>query len=420
MLDLKAPQWRLARQDYMCIVALWLLAIVALLCITTVFHPEIVTMSVGGRWFQSDGWRAYDDMVAFSANHYRNSVRPLFSLISIPATAAIMVVAGVKPIEAIWVFNGLCLAAWVSGIYVACRFIGLRTIESVLTGLMALASAAALFWFIVPETYGLSSLCLVLGIVLAAVHVRKSVGNGWWIAVGGLLAGTVITNWMVIVVLSAVLKPRRDALIISAASLLLMFGAWGVQKLVFPAPASFPLKVVARERAFALHPDQGGVACKLAAELVSPMLVPVAHFIGEPERTGRHVSVQCADIVKGGFSYLFAVCAWLTLLAYGAWALCRSAPSRKFGLAVLAMLGFQVLLHQIYGEETFLYALHFSPLLVVLAAGVFMAEKKRLAVGVLAALIVFAAFNNVQQLVVALSGPHTGDTDPRLVDRQLP
>lgn len=420
MLDLKAPQWRPARQDYMCLAALWLLSIVALLCITTVFQREIVTISVGGRWFQSDGWRAYDDMVAFSANHYRNSVRPLFSLITIPATAAIMGLAGVKPIEAIWVFNGLCLAAWASGIYVACRVIGLHVIESVLAGLLALASAAALFWFIVPETYGLSSLCLVFAIVLAAVHVRRPVGNGWWIAVGGLLAGTVITNWMVIVVLSAVLKPRRDALMISAASLVLMFGAWGVQKLVFPAPAAFPIKMVARERAFVLHSDQGGIACKLAAELVSPMLAPVAHFIGGPERTGRHISVQCADVEKGGFSYLIAAWAWLALVAYGAWALCRSAQSRRFGLAVLATLGFQVLLHLIYGEETFLYALHFSPLLVVLAAGIFVAEKKRLAAAVVAALIVFAAFNNVQQLVVALSGPHTGNTDPRLVDRQLP
>ena len=205
-------------------------------------------------------------------------------------------------------FNGLCLAAWVTAFMwpVGSSLAYYR----VSFGLMALASAAALFWFIVPETYGLSSLCLVLGIVLAAVHVRKSVGNGWWIAVGGLLAGTVITNWMVIVVLSAVLKPRRDALIISAASLLLMFGAWGVQKLVFPAPASFPLKVVARERAFALHPDQGGVACKLAAELVSPMLVPVAHFIGARAHGAPCLGAMCGHR-EGGFSYhLLSVPGW--------------------------------------------------------------------------------------------------------------
>jgi len=420
MSDPEALQWRPTRQDYICIAALWLLAIGTLLCITTVFHSEIVTMSVGGRWFQSDGWRAYDDMVSFGATHYRNSVRPLFSLIAIPATSAIIGVAGVRPIEAISIFNCLCMATWCSGIYLACRLMGLRALEAALAGCLAMASAAALFWFIVPETYALSSLCVVLAIVLAAAHVRRPIGNVWWVAVGGLLAGTVITNWMVIVVISFVLKSRKDALIISVASLLLMFGAWGVQKVVFPAPAAFPLKMVARERAFVLHSDQGGVSCKLAAEFISPILAPSAHFIGEPERTGRHVSVQCADIAKAGFPYVIAVCVWLFLLAWGAWALCRSASLHRFGLAMLVALGFQVALHLIYGEETFLYALHFAPWLVILAAGVFLAEKKRWVIAVLATLTVFAAFNNAQQLAAALNGPHPSNLDPRLVDRQLP
>jgi hypothetical protein len=63
----------------------------------------------------------------------------------------------------------------------------------------------------------------------------------------------------------------------------------------------------------------------------------------------------------------------------------------------------QVLLHMIYGEETFLYALHFAPLLVLAAALAAAATAWRRTILVLAVALAFAAgVNNASQVATAL------------------
>lgn len=70
-------------------ISLGLLSILLIIAIVTWQGQELSVRSIGGRWFQSDGWRVFDDMVDFSSNHYRNTLRPLFSLISMPLTLLI-------------------------------------------------------------------------------------------------------------------------------------------------------------------------------------------------------------------------------------------------------------------------------------------------------------------------------------------
>lgn len=404
--------------DLIVILLLFSAAAVMLILVTAHFSEAIVERSLGGRWFQSDGWRVYDDMVTFDAEHYRNHLRPLFSLLTLPVTTLAMWLTGISPIQAIWGFNAFCFGVWTVGIYAVVRLTGLSLLASTLMALMAMSSSAAMFWFIVPETYGLSSLCIVLSLVVAAIHVRRDVGNGVLVLVGVLLAGTLVTNLLVSVALNFAFKARRDAIRISVLVVIGFFVAWALQKVIFPAGAQFPLKKLSQEQAYVLPSEQGGLNCSLWGELVSPMLAPeVALFAGKKERTGERLTVQCGETVEQ-FGYVAAGLIWIGLVIYGAASLRRAWRLSRFFWFVAASLGGQILLHLLYGEETFLYALHFVPLLLVLASGALLANQRSGSkLAAVAALTVFAAVSNASHLTSALNSPSSGNDDERMTTR---
>src|SRR5207237_7945406 len=61
-----------------------------------------------------------------------------------------------------------------------------------------------------------------------------------------------------------------------------------------------------------------------------------------------------------------------------------------FGLDLVS----QLILHVVYGSETFLYSLHFAPLLVVLAALSTLTQARPLALVLASILIVSTGYNN--------------------------
>ena len=76
----------------------------------------------------------------------------------------------------------------------------------------------------------------------------------------------------------------------------------------------------------------------------------------------------------------------------------------------------QFLLHLVYGgEETFLYALHWVPVLIVLIAFAATTKLRRIVVGLAGLLVVLSGVNNQRQfdsMVQWLSTPHACWTAP--------
>jgi hypothetical protein len=92
-----------------------------------------------------------------------------------------------------------------------------------------------------------------------------------------------------------------------------------------------------------------------------------------------------------------AVACWLTILVAGLWGLVTLRGLDRFRWALgLTLLG-QVGLHLVYGDETFLYSLHFLPLLLALAACATQLPARQPLRLVLLLLIVLVALNNTQQ-----------------------
>jgi hypothetical protein len=109
------------------------------------------------------------------------------------------------------------------------------------------------------------------------------------------------------------------------------------------------------------------------------------------------MSVQTAP-VGGPPLRQAAIGLWLLLLILGLYSLIRINTHRPLKLFLAAVIGGQLTLHLLYGNETFLYSLHFLPLLVLAASASALTSKRRLAVGVAAVLTVLALLNNVHEL----------------------
>lgn len=115
------------------------------------------------------------------------------------------------------------------------------------------------------------------------------------------------------------------------------------------------------------------------------------------------MSVQHSPIGSSGGWGVAATILWGALIVATLFGLFTSRGDRPLRIVLGATLAGQVLLHLIYGEETFLYALHLAPLLILSAAlAVASTTWRRLILALAVALAIAAAVNNASQLGTAL------------------
>jgi hypothetical protein len=109
------------------------------------------------------------------------------------------------------------------------------------------------------------------------------------------------------------------------------------------------------------------------------------------------MTTQASIPGSGSLWGTIAVVLWTALLGLGLWGLFSVKQHPKLRLVLgLTLLG-QLLLHTLYGSETFLYALHLAPLLVMLAAFSLLTRARPLALVLAAMLVLTAGVNNSLQ-----------------------
>ena len=110
------------------------------------------------------------------------------------------------------------------------------------------------------------------------------------------------------------------------------------------------------------------------------------------------------------------VLAWGLLLGLGLWALLFLKQQFRFRIALgLTLLG-QLVLHMLFGWETFLFSIHFVPLLVVIAALSTLTRARVVALSLAGAVTVFAGINNFIQFGRATEFVRSRVTESYLVD----
>jgi len=153
---------------------------------------------------------------------------------------------------------------------------------------------------------------------------------------------------------------------------------------------------------FLVSPRSGGSAAITRSFVWHSMVMPAVDVVDTKKQPLRMVT-QPSPPGSGTPWGRAAVWLWSALLGLGVWAAWarrkRNAPLRR--VLGLVLLG-QLILHLLYGEETFLYSLHWLPLLVILAAFSALTRLRPVALTLATALLVCAGVNNFWQFEVAV------------------
>ncbi|WP_165073170.1 hypothetical protein [Paludisphaera rhizosphaerae] len=385
------------------------------LLILAVFGDSLARLGITGQLLEADGFRVLGDSLDPEGVHWRLTVHPLYCLLVMPVARA-FVALGASRLQAIWICNAATAAASVSLLYTIQRLLGSPRRAAVLVCLLALSSSSLLFWTTVPETYLLGALSLLACFATAAAAARGSAGDLWFLLSGIFSLGITITNWSAGIALAAFHRPLNRAAAIVAATAAITIAGWFVEKALFTRMPSFFLKpTILRGEADYLVAPRGA----LAGELVHPVVAPLGVTV-EKEPGFRVLSFQGASILAAGRPAVAAAVAWLLVLAAGLAALVRGPAPARFRLMLGMVLAAQVVLHLIYGDETFLYAFHFWALLMLTAGLAVQADRAGFVQGAVAATILFGSWNNVLRLSEAAKLPLDQPTQwLKVIDRPL-
>jgi hypothetical protein len=393
-----------ATADLLLGAVLALAAIVITLLMYRQVSPYILHYSTWDFWFESDPARTvYEATDRHSTYHSATSHHPLFSLIIFPP---VFVLATLLKLGAVTAF-GIVLAATsalsVSVTYATLRILGLERADAfIFTSLMAV-SAAAVFWFPVPETWGLGALSILIVIGVCALSERNNGLPMWAYFLASVAALSVTTtNWLVALAMLFVFLDQRAAIEQAVKSFLLVMAMWALQYSFFPQSVPF-LKITGpAEVDYVFNAESHGVLAKLYGFFFHSIVIPdiVTAY-------GFRLSVQGSLPGAGSLLAVAATVAWAALLALGCWGAIRLLTGRttlqfsKTVTVLLLAIAGQLVVTIVFGLESFLYSLHFAPLLIMLAGLSALTPARRIAVPLAAALAIMAAFNNFQKFATA-------------------
>jgi hypothetical protein len=287
----------------------------------------------------------------------------------------------------------------VAAFYALCRLIGARWWEAMCFCALAIGSAAFQFWFSVPETYALSSLSLLLTFLVASIAVHRPVSDRLLIASSAISLGITVTNWIAGLVLAAVNRPWRRALRVSVIGFAIVAVISVAQRLIYRLALMF-FRGSREEMNYMNLPEAGTWLDKLTGMFWSPMVVPQPQ-VGDaipPELNGLRVQLSP---LSTDWPNILALALWTLLLAAGVRGMLRLPRWRPFALVVGVTLASQVMMHFVYGEETFLYAAHFLPMLLAIALFARHSELGRAAPVIALATGGTAALANAQTFSIA-------------------
>lgn len=148
----KAGQITWLWQDFLGVGILAIIAGLASYGFAQSIDPYLLENPSWAVWFESDLPRSFANMIARSSNHYRTSVDPLFSLIAFPP-AYILYQLGGDAVTAVRIVIAIVASVWISTVFLLLRLLGCRQLDAILFSLLGSISAAAIFWFAVPETF---------------------------------------------------------------------------------------------------------------------------------------------------------------------------------------------------------------------------------------------------------------------------
>jgi hypothetical protein len=353
-------------------------------------------------FFDADLAPAFAALTNLNPDFSDKSVHPLLPsfgyILGLPAH-----LIGIDRITAARTIISAIAAYTIGTFFISLRLLGYSRLDASLFSLLAANTAAAQFWFAVPEHYGMGAATLVSALCLVAVAAHHKVTLFWYLVVNLLTLGVTTTNWMAGIAATIATQSRQKAIRIFVMTLITLAGLASIQKIFFPTAAlkaivgtgsqmafvSFPpTDLLARYRAFFFH------------SVVMPKIGTIENW--NPSDWPYLMTVQHSLVGSGSVYGIAATAAWLALLGLGTWAFFSidRYPQLRFTLG-LTLLG-QFVLHTFHGRETFLYSLHYALLLVMVASLVTLTRMRKVGIVLVVIAIVTAGINNSLQFHSAM------------------
>jgi len=359
--------------------------------------PAILDFITYNYWFEGDSAIYYRMMSERSTIlHGPTRNHPLFSLITFPVTYATRRFLNVSSETAVGFYLATVATLWIGALFVLLRALRLKRLDAIVFCIVGAMSASAIFWFTVPETYPLAALGSVLVLSTVAFTERIGLLPVWWYTLisAGSLSVTKI-NWMAGLLMLFSIFRWKKALQIAIISFCLVVGASGIQKLIFPS-AQFFMRTENYELNYIFHPLALGLLPTSNVLLFHSMVMPEIH-----EAYGTQLSVQGAQPGLGSLIEFVPTVIWVCLLILASWWFFSEGKTSKACVVLALTIIGNFLFYLVFSQETFLYTLQLTPLLVAFSA---LGVRTRLRPVVVFLAIVFAVFagvNNIEKFLTA-------------------
>lgn len=389
---LSGLQWR-HRAD---VALIALLAIGAAYCawVLTGLHDHITILRdarADDVWFEGDVDRVFGNMTDRFSNHFRSQVHPVFSLFALVGTRLFGSLFGVSKLTAVRLVIASAAALWMALFFILLRLLRCRQLDATLFCLVAATSASAIFWTAVPETYVLASATIVAVLATTALAERQRIPPWLDVAMAAAALSVLITNWMVALISLGIRHKLKDALQLAANALVVIVLLWAIQKFMAPSAHFF---IGDREKLTSVEP-----LTVPSVFFLDTLVMPHVQMIANDHPwLWPKFSVQHAFAWKLTAFGLIALVAWATMLGAGAWAMFKVQHLKKFRLFLIVALVGQLTLHLLFGNETFLYALDWMPLLVTVAALATLTRLRWVTIAAALVFIVSASQHNLSEL----------------------
>lgn len=364
-------------------------------------HDEALVSSLNDVWFQSDLKRVFENMTdRYARGHYRVKVHPLHSLLTFPPTLALRRV-GITPFKAVQLVSAGIASGYIVTMFLLLRAMGCIRLDAIIFSIFCAVSSAALFWLSVPECYALGATSIAVALLVTALADEKKQAGWKYVAASAFSLSATVTNWMVGIFCTFVGNHWKRAVALTVLALSMVALLWGVEKHFFPNAVFF---IGDREEGrYLFFPTLGRMVEVFNTFVFHTIVAPAVTVAGTTQAESPLLSMQSSGPGSSGLLGRVAVIVWSLLLALGIWALftlkTHAGLRIVLGLTILSQFG----LHLLYGGETFLYALHFLPLLITVSALSTRSHLRIPALVLALVLIPIAGINNWSQFNAAIA-----------------
>ena len=315
---------------------------------------------------------------------------------------------------------------------------GLRIRHVILVSLLNVAMFSNLIFGAIPEHFAVTNLSITALLLISAISMnRRRLAGLWaWIAAGSISTGITITNVVAFAIIRAgtVLSDRSAPTVRALAASGLLSLAIGLCVLgsahLIGVAIDGPLQRGSirdnfvpryfRDDTFTWHAPLralsalGNAVAPDGSDIrtTPPTPVPTPHYaeLTAPFATSPFptYTLESAPGSLPGIGIIGIIA--IVAMALGAMTMVsRPGPPRSLGLMSLALIGYNMALHMVWGDEFFIYSQHWITPALILLSGLLMAPAKirPISEAACALIAVAVAWNNISVIVALLTAART-------------